>query len=143
MKIGFTASRNLSKYGKKKIENLIQKLEANTYIHGACIGGDAYIAKMVKKYHPKSVLIAVVPRNLSKVDSKSVSISDKVINEGNYRERNTRIVNESDFIIAFWNGKKIHSGTYMTINIARRKNKLKQIILIKGGEKNDNNCSFR
>jgi len=46
----------------------------------------------------------------------------------NYRDRNEWIVKESDKMVAFWTGKKIFSGTYMTINIAKRANKLNTVI---------------
>jgi hypothetical protein len=131
--IGFTATRHLNNGRRETIEKTIKKLNADVFVHGACVGGDAYIAQMVKKHHPEAIIRAIVPANQSQVDQESIKISHEIIRMlpgSSYRDRNESIVKNSDEMYAFWTGVQAGSGTYMTINIAKRADKLKEIIYV-------------
>jgi len=115
------------------ISKLISSLnltDDDVIITGACIGIDSQVSHYIKKHYPNVQQLIIVPSNLSRVD-KSVFINGKVrfmpVNTG-YRKRNEAIVDESDKVIAFWSGKKIYSGTYMTMNIAKKQNKLYEVV---------------
>ncbi len=130
---GFTGSQKEA--DDKIILDLLRTLNLTSndmVITGACKGYDAKISHITKQYFPFVKQLIIVPFNRDKVDVS-------VYNNGrcyfmpiktNYRDRNEKVVCESDKVIAFWTGKKIYSGTYMTINIAKRANKLTQIIMI-------------
>ena len=127
--IGFTASRELSYKQKMFIFKIISKLKAQKFITGGCWGGDEAIAMAINKYHPNIPHTVIVPYNRSQVSQKAIqcaSPKDNIIwmpEQTSYRDRNKKIVELSDKIIAFWNGN-MRSGTKMTINIAKKANKL-------------------
>jgi len=104
-------------------------------ITGACIGIDAQVAIMVNKHYPKVPQLIVVPANVSRVDTRVYDLAPNVtldyMPEGSsYRDRNKRLVDECDNMVAFWSGSKIHSGTYMTMNEATRVKKLHSVVKI-------------
>jgi len=129
--IGFTASRvphilTPDEY-RKRVNAVVKRLDADTYITGVCWGGDEYIALAVRRYHPDARLIGVVPSLLRQVSSKAMEASTELIRmppRSSYRQRNVKIVELSTRMVAFWANSRAHSGTFMTINIARRAGKI-------------------
>ena len=101
-------------------------------ITGACIGVDAQIFHLAKDRYPEIPQLVIFPYNRDKIDTTIEAYANDVIwmpQGTDYRDRNERIVAESDRIIAFWTGKE-RSGTYMTMNIARRAGKLWTVVRI-------------
>ena len=135
---GFTGSR------KGCNESIIAKalkdlpLKKNDQIvTGACMGIDAQIAIYVGKNYPSVYQVVVVPDNRSQIDKRVFKYADWIIempDNSSYRDRNEGIVRLSHKVIAFWTGWK-RGGTYMTINIAKREEKLHKIIYYYDGLK--------
>lgn len=133
VKYGFTGSQ----YGTT--ENIIKTTinglnlkDTDSVITGACIGVDSQISHYVKQHYPNVHQIIIVPWNLKKVD-KTVYNNGEVIfmlPDTTYRDRNIAIVEHSDILIALWNGRKAYSGTFMTINIARKKGMAVKTVMI-------------
>ncbi len=131
MKYGFTGTQigvddNIILHTLKTL-----KLKSGDLIvTGACIGVDAQVSILAKLVYPNIEQLILVPANKSKVDTR-VYNNGKVIympQNTDYRYRNEQIIKNSDKLIAFWTGKKAYSGTYMTINIAKKENTPIQII---------------
>ncbi len=133
MKWGFTGSqmgcaefiliRELKRLNLKKDDIVIT---------GACVGIDSQIHHLVKRNYPDVETLVIVPANFAKVDQTCFVTELNAIfmpKGSSYRDRNTRIVKESDKVVAFWTGRQ-RSGTYMTINIAKRASKLHKVIHI-------------
>lgn len=133
MKWGFTGAQR----GAPE-DVILQHLETlaltsdDRIITGGCIGVDSQIFWLVREHYPTVPQTVVIPSNFIKVDQSILWRADHVIRmpKGTtYRERNERLVEESDSITAFWTGA-IRSGTNMTKNIAKRAGKLRMIIKI-------------
>jgi len=108
-------------------------------ITGACVGVDSQVFHLVRKHYPMIRHLIVWPSNRSKTD---LTIWDecflkdpkkidhfKMRSNTTYRDRNDQIVLQSNKIIAFWTGSRT-SGTYMTMNIAKRASKLHKVVRI-------------
>lgn len=125
MKYGFTGSQKGT--DRKTILDIFNSLhlkDSDLIITGACDGVDSQVSNLAKFFYPKVEQLILVPDDKSKVNQK-VFENGNVIHmpKGtDYRYRNEQIIKNSDKLIAFWNGDKIHSGTYMTINIATKRN---------------------
>jgi len=127
--VAFTGSQIISKEDKSLIEFVISNMvEPDGFITGGCIGVDYFVAQMITKYFPDTKHIAILPSNLSKVPKDVHEYATHIIKleKGTtYRDRNEAMIRNGTSLIAFWTGKKAYSGTYMTMNIASRENKLK------------------
>ena len=127
--IAFTGSQIINKKDELLIERVVSTLEKpDAFITGGCIGVDYFVAQMITKYFPDTKHIAILPSNLTKVPKDVYKYATQVIklSKGTtYRDRNEAMVRNGTRVIAFWTGKKAYSGTYMTMNIASRENKLK------------------
>ena len=133
--IGFTASRTpkaltLEDY-IRRVNRVVKRLEADGFVTGACWGGDEYIAKAIKRFHPKTPHTVVIPYKTGQVSAEAVKTATSIVrmtsrSESSYRARNERIVELSTRMVAFWTEKRAHSGTFMTINIARRAGKIRE-----------------
>lgn len=98
-------------------------------VTGACIGVDAQVAMIVKKYFPDVYQVVVVPANRSKVDKRVYDCANEVYEmpeDTSYRARNEALVKLSHYMVAFWSGRS-RGGTFMTMNIAKKQNKLYHI----------------
>ena len=103
----------------------------DTIVTGACIGLDSQISHLARKHYPLTKQKIVVPSNRKYID-KTVFANGFVVLMGpltSYRDRNTEMVRISQKIISFFNGNE-RSGTFMTMNIARKEGKLYKIISI-------------
>ena len=127
---GFTGSQKGADV--KVISDTLKSLKlkkGDIVVTGACIGVDAQVSNLTKIHFPYVRQVIIVPYNKSKVD-ENVFKNGKVIymSEGtDYRDRNEVIVEMSDKMIAFWTGEEI-SGTYMTMNIAKKEGKPLEVI---------------
>lgn len=130
MKWGFTGTQK--GISEKKILKVLRTLdlkENDWVVTGACIGVDSQIAHLVAEYYPDVRQIIIVPADRKKVDKTVFPLAKRLIKMGkgsSYRDRNKRLVEESDKVIAFWIGVK-RSGAYMTIRIADREGKLHRV----------------
>jgi hypothetical protein len=99
-------------------------------ITGGCVGLDAFVASTMfaRKYHVHTVL----PANLTKVDPDWLKhchsyeqTPPRSTDSETYRLRNTRMVGQSDQLIAFIRNGNLaaRSGEVMTYNIARKAGK--------------------
>lgn len=128
---GFTGTR---KYVSDKIIlELLASLnlsEKDMIITGGCIGLDSSLSHLTKVHYPLVKQIIVMPTNKSQVDLSVINNGEVIkIPAGlSYRDRNEKIVELSEKVIAFWTGQKTYSGTYMTINIAKKEGKLFKIV---------------
>lgn len=134
MKYGFTGSRKGIELTKiKEVLDRFNLTKYDTIITGACVGIDAQVSKLAKEYECNQLVI--VPFDQSKTDKsvfENIGVNDGVIYltiGTDYRDRNELIVKNSDKLIAFWDGNK-RSGTWMTMNIAKRKGIPMEIIRI-------------
>ncbi len=128
-KIGFTGHRELTPAQERKVitrcNQIIKEENAELYITGACTGVDALVALHMAEHHPEIQQLIIVPAKRTYVDERVLRIKDALITYmpkgSTYRERNERIVFNATKLEAFWNGNRRHSGTYMTMNIAKYK----------------------
>lgn len=101
MKLGVIGSRSFRNY--KTMEKLLDTVEISEIISGGAQGAD-YCAEIYAK--EKNIPITIFYPEWKK---------------GGVFARNKKIVEASDLIVAFWDGKS--AGTKMTLSIAERMNK--------------------
>lgn len=131
---GFTGSQNGA--DEEVILTTLKELpllEDDWVVTGGCIGVDSQMFYLVKEHYPEVHQLVVFPANISKVDHTIFRHEPDAIfmpQGTDYRDRNERLVSESDKMIAFWTGKT-RSGTFMTINIAYKQVKMYKIVMLK------------
>lgn len=141
MKIGFTGSRTLELYQEKAIIKTLERLvpEMTYAITGACIGVDTFIAEWLAENSDVQQVIVWPPlRNLTteslyalpRTVHIEMSVSDvpKGAHKLGYKLRNQQIVDLSDRLVAFWDGKS--KGTKMTIDLAKSADILGEVVRI-------------
>lgn len=130
----------------KEVEDHIDNKGVTTFISGMALGVDMWAAKMIlriKKYNPEIRLICAIPckNHASKWNAQSqkewqtiVEQADEVfyVSEEEYKpylmqKRNAWMVDNSDYIIAVWDGS--NGGTGNCVKYAQKEDK--QIIIIK------------
>lgn len=118
--IGSRGFNNFS-YAASKIVDIIRvnNLEPIKIVSGGAVGADAIAEKFAKRYE--------IPIEIFKPDWS--------IGKHAGHLRNTDIVKNSDFIIAFWDGKS--KGTVDTINKAKRLNKKTIIVNVSADSINE------
>lgn len=150
MKLGFTGSQSLLEVRRADLENALQELlsrySIDEIVTGACIGYDAAIQMWFAKNFPNISRTVIVPANRSKVDNACLTDAAariiKMPANTSYRDRNQQIVMHSDRVASFWTGKRAYSGTYMTMNIARRTGILFAEDIFGAGELTDEEARF-
>lgn len=110
MKIGVIGSRNFDNY--KLLAETLQSFNVSLIISGGAIGADALALKFA--------ISNVIPFKVFKPNYKKYNRIAPLV-------RNSEIVKESDFILAFWDSKS--KGTLDTIFKAKRSGKPYQIVL--------------
>jgi hypothetical protein len=111
------------------LKNKLKLKSGDQVVTGACIGVDAQVAMIVKKYFPNVYQVVVVPANRLKIDQRVFDCANEVYEmpKGtSYRDRNEVLVRLSHYMVAFWKGRN-RGGTFMTMNIAKKQNKLYHI----------------
>lgn len=104
------------------------KYSPETVVLGACIGYDEAIQAWYMHNRPGTRRIVVVPANRSRIglsclhDSGATFITMSAGSD--YRSRNEKLVELCDQLAGFWTGLRVRSGTFMTLNIARKVGKL-------------------
>lgn len=126
--IGCTGTRHLDDAGRNLIVDALSELDPHTdrLVVGGCVGADAYIGAVAKALGlPVHV---VLPADRKLVDPHWRAYADSWEEGGVYRQRNQRIVDLADYVFAFPNYPEAednpHSGTWMTVRMARRAKKL-------------------
>ena len=132
MILGFTGTQNFGvgevPHLNLCLEDLAARLRPDSIVTGACIGVDAYAHHWFARHHPGVRRVVIVPANRSKVDVSVLANADEIYempSTTDYRARNLEMVRRATTMAAFWTGKTAYSGTWMTMNIARRMGKLK------------------
>jgi len=129
--LGFTGtSRALPATSRDRIDGdlatLVERHKPTGIVTGACVGVDAYVHHWFADHFPEVRRTVVFPGNLKATDPSVADTAHEVQRMpagSSYRARNTRMVELSDTMASFWTGQE-RSGTYMTMNIARRAQKL-------------------
>lgn len=132
MTLGFTGSQSIPHMGLyhlfDSLEDLHTKYSPEAVVLGACVGYDEEIQVWHQLNRPSVRRIVVVPANRTKVGSRCLADPDAtfvMMPPGtSYRDRNTRLVELCDRLSGFWTGRRIGSGTFMTLNIGRKAQKL-------------------
>lgn len=138
MIVGFTGTQYLKPYHHEKLFHVLNKIQADKFVVGGCIGVDTFVAWYGFSHNiPVHV---IVPSIRTKVDTnyKVYATTVEELPPGHrepYRQRNTRLVTQSDALVAFpmygeLDSRSRRSGTWMTIRIARRHNKPVSIYIL-------------
>jgi hypothetical protein len=102
MNVGVIGSRSFNDY--LLLEQILTQLEISTIISGGAKGADLLAEKYANRQNIETIIFK----------------PDWSIGKGAAAIRNQKIVENSDMIVAFWDGKS--KGTSMTIKIAESKN---------------------
>jgi hypothetical protein len=126
--IGITGTRQLNDTGREHIVLALLSLDPATdsIVCGGCHGADAFARQVAKLMGIK--VMAALPEDTSQTDTSWISYATTWKVVGPYRERNQFIVDLCDGLWAFPNHATQkddpHSGTWMTVNMAKRARKL-------------------
>jgi hypothetical protein len=131
MRVAIVGSRTFNDYEKLRRE----VIKCNLDVFPVILTGDAKgTDSLAKLYANKCGLDLIVFKPINQyikykiyVNHKPFTIYDLLDNEC-YYTRNKQIVDNCDFLIAFWDGKS--GGTKMTINYAKQQNKKIKIIKV-------------
>ena len=122
------------------IKNLIEKESVTHLISGVALGADTYAANIVlnlKAQYPGITLKCAIPCETQAVKFNErdrdiyydllAKCDKETLLQQNYtsdcmQKRNEYMVDNSDYVIAVWNGKP--SGTGNTVKYAKKKNKV-------------------
>ena len=147
MRWGFTGSQQ--GFPEEIILNELKELdlkEGDVVFTGGCIGVDSQIAHLIAKHFPKVKQVIVSPHfdhlpqyNQAKLNKKTFKLGIvfqlpyKEEYEKHpflcYKDRNQKLVELSDKIIGL-KKNKFRSGTQMTVDFAKKANKLHKVISI-------------
>ena len=121
MKVGISATREGLSFEQKEwlIKGLVRGIIQIDWLgHGDCIGGDADVHEIVKKY-TKARIEIFPPENPSK---RAWCEGDIVHTPKPYLDRNLDIINWCDVFLGFPKGtEEVRSGTWSTIRKAKNK----------------------
>ena len=131
--VSFTATRDLDRYDERVYVKDILKNEvpeADEYITGGCVGGDAYIGRTLYALYPNAHHTVIVPNNWKLVDPWWLTVDGKPVgifqmpDRSSYRERNQQLVLRATLVYGFpaypeAHGKSKRSGTWQTIRASR------------------------
>lgn len=129
IKIGFTGTRAPNNALLDKLVGLLASISPDNYevITGACLGIDALVARQA--FARGFSVHTIVPCNRSQVDpywNQLCTTHELMPEDSSYKERNQRIVDQSDLLVAFaaYPEKYPKSGrgcnTWQTVRLARK-----------------------
>lgn len=134
MIIGFTAARELKGVDPSKFIDALSKLHAKRFVYGGARGGDEAIAIWLTHYGPKALHHVIIPADRSQVAewwkypnaAELWPILEYMPDGTTYKQRNQKIVNTVDRLVAFPEYPKNHprslrSGTWQTIRMGKAK----------------------
>jgi hypothetical protein len=139
--VGFTGTRQLTKEDYGVITGVIKNLPDDVrVVNGGCVGADTLVARyaFLRSLHVHTIF----PSDLSHVDPDAYrwcTTSERMPEGSSYRDRDRRIVEESDVLIAFaWYPEHYprsrRSGTWMTARIAKGRNVPVLIYILNEGD---------
>lgn len=137
--VGFTGTRSLTPAENPLIERVVDGLPGGTrVVTGACLGVDAQVATYAFTAHAGLKIHTIVPADRSRVDPDWLGwchTYEEMPRGTTYRDRNIRIVTESDRLIAFPDHaedvpESRRSGTWMTIRLCRKAGKPVEIHIL-------------
>ena len=125
--------------------------ERAEYTTGACVGTDAFIGAWLWRHAPRALHRVVVPADRSRVESwwlhraireaaGSYGVEVEEMGPGtSYRDRNLRIVERSDVLVAFPaygedDPRSLRSGTWQTVRMARRAGLEVRVVVLGGSD---------
>jgi hypothetical protein len=111
MKVAVVGSRNFQDYDLLK--QILAEYEITEIVSGGAKGADSLGEKYAKEHN--------LPIEIFKPDWKRLG-------RGAGPARNKTIVENADFVIAFWDG--VSKGTQSSINIAKKLNKALRIVMM-------------
>lgn len=130
--VGFTGTRNLTPADNPLLERVVDSLAGDTMVvTGACHGVDAQVATYAFTAPAGLKIHTVVPSDRSRVDPDWLGwchTYEEMPPGTTYRDRNVRIVAQSDRLIAFPDHaedapESRRSGTWQTVRLARKAGK--------------------
>ncbi len=138
LRYGFSGSRTITEAQERIIADVLESLLPGCeYTTGGCIGVDSFIGRAMWLKYPDATHRIVVPFDRSRVEPwwmhraiRDAGPASGVLLEEmppgtTYRDRNQRIVDHADVLVAFPahaedDPKSKRSGTWQTIRMARR-----------------------
>lgn len=110
MKIAFTGHRNRFA-SQEDLQAILDRYPGAVWVHGGAVGFDSQVERFAQVHGVKTIVIrpdygAYGPA----VASYMAPLT-----------RNQQIVDQSDMLVALWDGRK-RGGTFFTINYAKSKN---------------------
>lgn len=125
MKIGFTGTRSAPTSKQKRVlDVLLMRLDRDFDItevsHGDCKGSDKHFHDSIRALLPKTKINVFPPQ---KSTHRAYCEGDVIHPEMEYLERNQKIVDNSDILIAMpkESSEVLRSGTWATIRMAKKK----------------------
>lgn len=134
---GFSGSRSIPAGRESIIDGVLAILHGAEFTTGACMGVDAYVGMKLWRDHPEALHRIVVPADRSRVEywwthrairdagPQSGVLLEEMMPGMSYADRNQRIVQHSDVLVAFpahpeTDPRSKRSGTWQTVRMARR-----------------------
>lgn len=125
MKLGFTGTKlGMSEVQKSVIKDLLIFLQPTEFHHGDCTGADAEVHDLVRLLFPKCKIVIHPP-----IESRlrAFKKGDEIRAILPYMVRNRNIVQSTDDMIAASGLHMSHSGTWHTINYAKKRRPVKVV----------------
>jgi hypothetical protein len=138
--VSFTAARIMSEAARGSVVTAVLAAavpDADRYVTGACVGGDAFIGRWLHANRPGAGHMVVVPADRSRVDywwldahGPAVTVIEMPPGTS-YAYRNARLVAEADAVFGFPaypedDPRSARSGTWQTARMARAAGNLSQ-----------------
>lgn len=123
MKIGFTGTQiGINNKQAAALQKLVKHFQPKEVCHGDCIGADSFFHLIVRFNLPLTV-IRIFPPVID--DKRAWCKADIVEPDGEYLDRNKKIVDATDMLLATPKEKEeqLRSGTWSTIRYAKKTNK--------------------
>lgn len=131
--VSFTAARQLSDQARDGVVTnvLVCRVpHVDRYVTGACVGGDAFIGRWLRKHRSGAEHVVIVPADHSRVDpwweqAGCPPVTVIEMPEGTtYADRNARLVAEADAVFAFpayleGDRRSARSGSWQAIRMSR------------------------
>jgi hypothetical protein len=116
--------------------------EADGFVTGACVGGDAFIGRTLHDMFPAKRHVVIVPANRSRVavwwhDAPTVQVIEMPPGTS-FRDRNVQIVDRSALLVGIparheFAVESRRSGSWQTIRLARRQHLIQPYTFILEG----------
>jgi hypothetical protein len=131
LRLAIVGSRTFTDFNRlqKEVLKLFYSDDINCIISGGAKGADKLAEKFAKLYNKPMIIFKPFNYYVKNINYCGVLVPIyDVLDNKLYYTRNKQIVDNCDFLIAFWNGKS--GGTKMTINYAKQQNKKYKIIKV-------------